>query len=178
MYNRDITSIDDVKDDLSFVLKEYDLTSSNETISLDFKNYKKRKNFNHKVAFNGTASFFFEPLEASSLACAEIVNGIALDVWSGKMSASQANAEYEELMDATENMLAFHYIDNKSYSNDFWSHAKAISRKRLDEQLSSHNDFANNLKLALVDKQQRFFGTWETRSWLLNFEKMGIQYAA
>jgi hypothetical protein len=66
LYNSDINSIEDIKKDIQNVFDEYHLTPSEKTQNFSFNSFYRKNNFSSKVIYNGNASFFLEPLEATS----------------------------------------------------------------------------------------------------------------
>ena len=74
MFNSDINSLDEVKEDVKDVFEQYNLVPSDKTNFLQFKNYSRKVNFQGRVSYNGNASFFFDPLEATSITNIDIAN--------------------------------------------------------------------------------------------------------
>jgi hypothetical protein len=80
MYNSNLNTQEEIKADLESILKEMQLTPSNDINNVSFTSFYRKHNFSSKVAYNGNASFFLEPLEATSLGFADRVNRLALRV--------------------------------------------------------------------------------------------------
>lgn len=124
MYNKDINTLDEVKADVEVVLSEYNLTPNGDTNSFSFYNYRRKSNFNKNIVYNGNASFFLEPLEATSFASVDNINTMAVKKWFGGSSEELSNKRYHANMDACENIIMLHYAAGSTFKSEFWEYAK------------------------------------------------------
>lgn len=124
MYNKDINTLDEVKEDVKAIFSDYGLTPSDTTNSFSFNNYYKNKNFNERGCANGNASFFLEPLEALTFGMAAVVLEGALDQIAGFRSPQDLNFEYARLISNAERIIMMHYFAGSKYTTDFWDFAQ------------------------------------------------------
>jgi hypothetical protein len=124
MYNKDINTLDEVKDDIKNVFKQFDLIPSNDTNSFTFNNYRKDVNYEGRVIYNGNASYFLEPLEATSFSTAGFINRIANSVWFESITEEQGNEDYHTALDYFEYIIMLHYFAGSKYNSKFWDYAK------------------------------------------------------
>lgn len=124
MYNKDINTLEEVKADVEFILDEYNLVPNGTTNSFSFSNYRRKNNFKDNIVYNGNASFFLEPLEATSFGTVDNINYMATCRWFENNSLELANTKYHAYLDACENIIMLHYASGSSFKSDFWSYAK------------------------------------------------------
>lgn len=132
MYNKDINSLEEVQEDVKQVFEQYDLIPSEDTNSFSFKNYKRRNNFDGNIAYNGNASFFLEPLEATSFGNVDSINFTTLNYWFSNHSLDISERKYHSTIDATENIIMLHYYAGSDFVSDFWEYAEERGRKCLE----------------------------------------------
>lgn len=124
MYNHNINTLEEVKEDVKNIFEEFNLIPSNTTNAFTFKNYFRKQNFTERVAFSGNSSFFLEPLEATSIMVMDFINRGAYDIWTGKISVDTYNQSYLELLYEIEEMIMFHYYAGSKFDTPFWDFAK------------------------------------------------------
>ena len=124
LYNSDINTLEEVKEDIKAIFSDFGLTPSKETNSFGFKNYSKNRNFTDRLASNGNSSFFLEPLEAMSFGMANHVLDNAMNCIQGIMSTEQANMEYVGLIRNVERIIMLHYFAGSKYNTPFWDYAR------------------------------------------------------
>ena len=124
LYNSDINTLEEVKEDIKAIFSDFDLTPSKETNSFGFNNYSKNCNFTDRIASNGNASFFLEPLEAMSFSMANHVLNNAINYIQGIVSTQQANMEYVGLIRNVERIIMLHYFAGSKYKTPFWDYAR------------------------------------------------------
>ena len=132
MYNKDINSLEEVQEDVKQVFEQYDLIPSEDTNSFSFKNYKRRNNFDGNIAYNGNASFFLEPLEATSFGNVDSINYTTLNYWFSNHSLDISERKYHSIIDSTENIIMLHYYAGSDFVSDFWEYAEERGRKCLE----------------------------------------------
>jgi len=129
MYNHNINTLEEIKEEVKNVFEEFNLTPSDTTNAFTFKNYFRKQNFTERVAFNGNSSFFLEPLEATSIMVMDFINRGAYDIWTGKVSTNTYNQSYLELLNEIEEMIMMHYYAGSKFDTPFWDFAKERGEK-------------------------------------------------
>ncbi len=185
VYNSDFVSLDEIKEDVKNVFEQYNLTPSDTTNHLEFKNYVRKNNFTSKVVYNGNASFFLEPLEATSTTTADDVSRFAYDMWKGNISVDEANRKHLRNIEEVLDMIALHYCNNIVYRNDFWDNAIRISCNRIKNSLDTNSDFQDlihnsiqgteNMLSVLGLSDPVHYGTWSWKSWNINVKNLQIK---
>jgi hypothetical protein len=77
LYNDKISSLEEVKEDVKNTFKEYNLNPSKITNHIKFQSFYRKENFKNRIIYNGNASFFIEPLEATSTSMSTDINRLA-----------------------------------------------------------------------------------------------------
>lgn len=160
MYNNNITSLDAIKEDIQTVFVDFNLTPSDQTNSFSFKNYYKKRNFIGRSAFSGNASFFLEPLEATSIQCMSNNQILAYDYFMGRASIKEVNTQYHDMMKSVENIIMLHYAAGSIFNNEFWSHAKDLGRKNYATLLTN----PSFLKILYDPDTREEYGGWSHSS--------------
>lgn len=179
LYNSDITDLDNVKKDAEEILKELDLTPSVQR-QINFRNYKRKVNFTDRIVYNGNASFFLEPLEATSTGFADKINRNAFDLWENRTSADRCNSFYHDELNNIESMINLHYLAGSVFKNEFWNYASTIAEKRLKSVLSENGKFRDIIWKSLTSKNfydnlDKDVGSWNIRSFKQNMDGLGIR---
>ena len=187
MYNSDINSVDDIKEDLQNVFEEYNLTPSEDTNSLSFKNYYRKKTHHERLTYNGNASFFLDPMEATSLSNVDLINRIAFDIMNDNVDRFTANEKYLSYTREIETMIMLHYFAGSVYNTEFWEYAKSRGENCIKNATQWDNKFvtfAASMKSLTTANQALFielgspgadYGTWWQGSFFENFKGLGIQ---
>jgi tryptophan halogenase len=130
LYNKSLSSIEDVKDDLLSAIDEYGkiygFEPSENQGGFDFVNYYKKDNFNDRVVYNGNASFFLEPMEASSIGMMDLTQRFAFDYWYESHSHEEVQERYMRHIHNTEHFLGMHYAAGSPFETPFWNHAEKL----------------------------------------------------
>lgn len=132
MYNENITSLDLVKKDVLNVFDQFNLTPSFTTNSLKFKNYSRRNNFSERISFNGNASFFLEPLEATTISAINDVKRGIIDLIYNLKDIKTINEKYQLTIDETETIIMLHYFSGSKFNTEFWDYAQERGRKKIE----------------------------------------------
>ena len=77
---------------------DFNLIPSTDTNSFSFNNYYRKQNFTDRVVYNGNASFFLEPMEATSVGCMDHIQRISWEIWNNNMDVNLANDLYIQKM--------------------------------------------------------------------------------
>jgi hypothetical protein len=184
MYNQNISNIEDLKEELDQIFKEYQVEPSQKTNSLTFKNYYRKNNYENdgRLIHSGNASFFLEPLEATSIGVMDQVQRAAFDIWTGKKSPEQANLEYLNLLHQIEFMIMMHYAAGSSLKTEFWEFAQQRGVKKLkdsseDQQIKNIYNQIKDLRgynmATSLDLPE--YGLWWSGSFVQNIEGLGVK---
>lgn len=187
MYNKDITSLEEVHEDLLKVIEEFELIPSSDNITFSFGNYYRKQNFSDRVAYNGNASFFLEPMEATSIGMMDKTAREAYDCWFNNKPINDCQKEYERHLKNTEHFVAMHYAAGSIYKNKFWDFAKekgekALERAVLDEefmlQVETSKKYLNKhigyMSEVLDPNNFPEFSFWWVGSFVQNFPPLGL----
>lgn len=178
MYNSTINSLDEVKEDVQHIFKEYNLTPSTDTNFLEFKNYYRKENFVDRVCYNGNASFFLEPLEATSINMMHFIQREFFDLIASKIfndtsdesSIECKNESYLRYIREIENVIMLHYAAGSKFNTDFWKFAKERGKENFS-LLKSNPRFS---ELMTESKKIEDYGTWPKRSFLINLQNLNL----
>lgn len=178
MYNNNITSLEEVKEDVKKIFAKYNLTPSEDTNAFSFKNYYRTKNFDGRVAYNGNASFFLEPLEATSIAMMEYINVFSMHLWAGQNTEEECNRLYTNKIQNIENVIMLHYFAGSKYDTPFWDYAKqrgeGCMRRALTDVkfLAMIKESFKHLHVPTLNKED--YGTWGVESFAQNFSNLDL----
>lgn len=177
LYNNKINSLEEIKQDVVNVFREYNLTPSETTNSFEFNNYYRINNFSNRVAYNGNASFFLEPLEATSIAFMDIINRLAYDAWNTGESIESVNQHYHKHITEIETVIMLHYYAGSTFDTEFWKFAKLRGEENLKQAIKNpkflemieYSKFNNPNYVAKED-----YGTWWLGSFYQNFQNLDL----
>ena len=177
LYNKNFNSLEDIQEDLKEVFHNLSLEPSTTTNHIYFNNYSRKHNYTSKVAYDGNASFFLEPLEATSLVVAEHVYRYAYDVWANISSVDKANGWYNNYIKDVKAMISLHYMAGSVFDTPFWISAKDKSTKYIKNLFDKDDYFAYNLLQSIDSKTQEDMemGAWNIWSYGYNVERLGIK---
>lgn len=123
LYNNDHTTKEEVKEDVQEIFKRYNLNPSDQTNNFSFNNYYRKKNYTDRISYNGNASFFLEPLEATSILTMYKVIEHSIEIWFNRKNYNTYNAIYNHLMYTLEVFIMMHYAAGSKYYSSFWDYA-------------------------------------------------------
>ena len=177
IFNRNENSLDEIKEDINSVFKEYNLKPSTKTIQLDFTSYYRQNNFSSKVVYNGNASWFLEPLEATASTITDFVNRLAFDLWNGNLTVKECQQLYEDEINDAEGMILLHYMAGSIYNTNFWDLAKTKATNKIYDHFKNNTVFAEFVKQALENPNIYIgnCGTWGNENYKYNLKKLGLE---
>jgi hypothetical protein len=179
LYNSDLTSLEEVKKDVKQIFDNYELTPSNRTQHLTFESYYRKQNFTPKVVYNGNASFFLEPLEATSTGMAISVMRKAWDLWNGNLTVKECQTKYEKEIDEIESMILLHYMAGSIYKSKFWNKAKKLATSKITKEFSNKTEWAKFVLDATIDMYDKTseleLGTWAYENYKINVKGLGLK---
>jgi tryptophan halogenase len=135
---------------------------------VDFKNYYRKVNFEERTMYNGNASFFLEPMEATSLSVVELNLRKFYDYINGILPLEVINERYLEEMKDLELMISCHYLCTP-YKNKFWTTNNKKTKKFIKTLLNENRVQALNYNL------ETELGSWPKDSWKENIEGLEIR---
>lgn len=176
MYNQQITDHEVIKKQLLEVIDNYGMKPTAQENRLDFNNYYRKENFFENIAYNGNASFFLEPMEATSLTTVDNINRKIYDSIVNKESIAEHNAWYTRTFKELQDIIVMHYLGATKYDNEFWTYAKKLAtdclsdNKLTKKQYTEILDNINNIGFDLVYD----YGVWRMHSFNQNINSLGI----
>tara|TARA_R110000744_G_scaffold45216_1_gene100441 strand:- start:125 stop:1273 length:1149 start_codon:yes stop_codon:yes gene_type:complete len=171
LYNRDITSLDQVKADVENVFDELGVTPTDTTNSFPFNNYVRKKLIDGRVAYAGNSGFFLEPMEATTLDCVDRV----LNCIDRNPLQEGWNPFLKLLFQEVEYFIMMHYAAGSKWNNEFWDFATARGRLAMEE--ANSNPFFNDLYTRGRPTQDIAYAVYfGAESYKLNQEGLGDGY--
>ena len=184
LFNSDINNVEDVKEDVKEIFKEFNLNPSKKTNLINFKSYYRKNNFNGNIFYNGNSSFFTEPLEATTLHMQLITADlIRRSIVHGSHINKDLQEDYEANIKEQCVMIALHYIKNQNFTTKFWKNAEVISNK-IVKSACYDEKFRSILNKVLGLKNKNYttigfnnisYGTWPMNSFYYNIKDLGIK---
>jgi hypothetical protein len=179
LYNKNINTLEEVKEDVKNVFEKYNLTPSQDTNTFSFGNYYRKSNYTEKIAYNGNASFFLEPLEATSVGVMDHIQRSSWDLWNGHQSVDQANFKYQQNIREIESVIMLHYLAGSSFDTEFWKFATDRANQCLGITSKDNNfirmywksRFSPSGNLCPDDEE---YGLWSTNAFHQNIIGLGI----
>ena len=179
IYNSQFSTEEEITEDVQDILNEFKLEPS-VIRKLNFRNYSKKENYSSKVIYNGNASFFLEPLEATSTGLADIILRRSFDVWNNNLEVEQANLLYKTDLDEIESMISLHYFAGSMYNSKFWDYAVPLAREKILDNFKNKTAVADIIKHSIsrekifADNYGRQVGSWSMYSYTTNIQNLGI----
>lgn len=180
MYNNSINTLEEVKEDVKQVFKDYNLTPSDTTNSFSFKNYFKKQNITGRVAYGGNSSFFLEPLEATSIGFMDQIQRVTYDCWFNNRPVDWCNQYYTDSVKEIENVIMLHYLSGSVFDTEFWKFAKDRGESTISKAKKSNrfNEFVRNSRLftdSQISKNKvPDYGTWSLVSFKDNLTHLNL----
>jgi hypothetical protein len=180
VYNKEFNNESEVIEDVQELLHEFNLTPKI-IRTLNFANYSRKINYTDRIAYNGNASYFLEPLEATSTGFADGIIRTAFDVWTGNISLQDANFRYSWALNDIESMIMLHYFAGSIHNTEFWQYAEKMGRDKINFDIKNNNNIAKIMKRS-INHHKKYFegdteevGTWPVRSYIQNIDGMQIR---
>jgi hypothetical protein len=181
LYNNNINTLDEVKEDINVVIDKYKLTKSDTTNTFSFGNYYRKQNFKANIAYNGNASFFLEPLEATSTQMMDSIQRMAWDIYYGNLSVEDANAKYTQQLLEIERMIMMHYFAGSIFKTPFWDFAQERGARCMQEAMKDRrflhhfNVVSSGVPEAILNySADTEYGTWWEGAFIQNIPGLGI----
>lgn len=178
MYNNEINTLEEVKEDAQLIINDL-LLEPTSTNSFSFNNYYRKQNYSDdgRIAYNGNASFFLEPLEATSIHMMDSVQRLALDMWNNRpgYTLEKVNAEYTRRILEIQRVIMLHYSAGSRFNTPFWQMAQEDGNRCIEELKSDPKfiEFYKGVKNPNLDIGPSY-GTWGYRTFRVNLREMGL----
>ena len=120
IFNNHFSTILDLSTDIEDILTEYNLEPNPElTRNMSFSNYYRKNNFQKNVSYNGNASSFLEPLEATSLGTSIRVIDKITNILESNDCLEMSNHLHELFLKETIDIIMLHYLIDPPIKNGF-----------------------------------------------------------
>lgn len=187
LHNNKFSSIEVVEKELREFIIDQGLVPGETMRTLDFTSYNRLRNFSDKVVYTGTASFFAEPLESTSLGFSHRLMEWAVQLWEGNITHEELELLYQNELNGIDSLLALHYITGSVYDTPFWTYAKKNAASWIELQFKHKTPLATFLKDSLKREHIAFGsfnfvdlfggdeqGTWVKASYRFHIVKFGL----
>lgn len=183
LYNKNINTEEEIKKDIEEVFKFLKVNPSDTTNSLSFNNYYKKLNYSERVTYNGNASFFLEPLEATSLNNIMRINSDLQSYFFNDFTIDQINGLYERNLKNVELMIALHYLAGSKFKTPFWEYAEENAKKCLSNNVDKYFLEIYNLSKQYNSQNRTHMykthshyehGTWSLESYTMNLKQLNL----
>lgn len=176
MYNSDYATLDEIKEEVKKIFEDYDLVPSEETTHMTFQSRIRRNNFGPKVVYNGNASFFLEPLEATSLGFTININRLAKDLWLDRRTLKSCQKEYEAELEGIEAMIMMHYMSGSIYDTPFWKDTQQKATEYIENHYKQKTKWAKFVTDTILNRKTEILeiGTWPSLNYTINLENLHL----
>ena len=132
-------ALDNMKDifknprNIDNVVSYHDIDFDNH-MDYTFKSFYRKKLIteNKNIIKNGNSLFFFEPLQATSMECFEIVNDLIVSYIEGYGNKNEINNSYLSLMEEVIHFINYHYQNGSVYDSYYWKSCKEKSKNFIE----------------------------------------------
>lgn len=186
IYNKNFATDDQIKNDIKEVYKYVPYKPEKEGNFIPFNNYKRKQNFEWNYSYNGAASFFYEPLEATSHEISNKIAGWSFDTLRRPAATEIWQTYYDRELLQTEAIINLHYLAKTKWDTDFWKYANESAEKTFSHIYSSKwSKIFKHISEGIYDtikKQGHYgrsemiqsFGQWPGQSWVQNIDGLGV----
>ena len=181
LYNQNINCLEEIKEDVKNIFDEYDLNPSDNVNNLSFDNYYRKQNYTERVCYNGNASFFLEPMEATSIGTMDTIQRYAFDIWNGNVNFEKANQNYSNFLSQIETMIMLHYYAGSKFKTDFWDFAQKMGEECINLSLKYDDNFYKMIDYTLKINNSNLcqdigsYGHWPSSAFNQNINGLGIK---
>ena len=140
---------------------------------MEFSNYYRKENFFERIAYNGNASFFLEPMEATSLTTVDNINRKVFDILENGADCNKQNIWYKEKFKELQDIIVMHYLGANKYDNEFWTYAKNLAEECLSNTSYRFKDIIKNVHDNDYELDNDY-GVWGMHSFKQNIYSMNI----
>ena len=175
LYNRNISTLDQVKEDVAELIEELKVIPTDKTNSFHFENYVKKELVTERVCYAGNSGFFLEPMEATTLdSVFRVVDWVPNMLFGANkdMYTSVAKGELDLFFKEVEYFIMMHYAAGSRWKNEFWDFAQERGKLALEEAVndSMFKSLYKDYKDSDTLPNQYFF----EYSYRINMEGLGL----
>jgi hypothetical protein len=184
LFNKNINNLEEIKEDINHVFKEFNLIPSNNTKHFSFNNYYKKTNFTNKISYNGNSSFFLEPLEATSLTLVQHNAYLINNIINNQVTPKECNESFIEFIKEIEGMIMLHYLAGSKFKTPFWEFAQYKANLSIIENSKNpkfKDIILNSLKFKespfdtkILDRNNLLYGAWNPYSYYQNLTSLNL----
>mgnify|MGYP003940839313 CR=1 FL=1 len=173
LFSDKITPKEDAIADMKRLL-EVDMLEDKEYV---FKCYYTRKLVEGRICKNGNKALFFEPLVANSIFIYIYALRCIYDYIMGLVDFQTTNAGFMKVVQEMEDVISYYYQGGSTFQSDFWEHATAHTKTRLDKR-QEFTDIMNTYR-TLKDRGTLYTAPiygYKPLTWEIVDEQMGYGY--
>jgi len=145
LYNSNISTQAQVEQDVQNIFDEWKLEPATQR-NIDFQNYKRIQNYTQRQMYTGVASFFTEPLEATSIGASLNAYEIGMNIVNNHWSIDKGQDELDTLINEIECIIALHYMAGSKFKSDFWEYAQELGTKKIENEINNKTKFSYMIK--------------------------------
>ena len=143
LYNNKINTLEEVEEDIKYIFNKFNLTPSEQTNTFTFMSYRRKQNFSERIIYNGNNSFFYEPLEATSIGVMDRIQRSAIQLWRDNyVDVNHINNGFMDFTDEIESFIMLHYFSGSPFKTNFWDQAEERGVKCI-QKLKHNVNFKN-----------------------------------
>lgn len=160
LFNSNISSVKEIQEEMQ------------EGKLLTFNSYVRKQNFHERVVYNGNASFFLEPIEATSIQfILDLIKLTGKKLLDNKLSDEQCNIMYHKFVSAHKHIIMCHYLNGSIYRSEFWDYAKGKAQGLFNsEKTKEYFSEIYGSKIA-------YYSHWQKWNWDLHGEHFNIDFS-
>jgi len=171
IFNKDITDVDIIKEDIEEIFTIFKLTPNRDIQPriINFNNYYRKINFTDRMSYNGNASFFLEPIEATSIGTSIRNIQLSEGIITKDFTPEDQNSKFHNFMKETQDVIALHYLSGSKWKNEFWDRAQSMAQDCFKNTFSTYP----KSKLILGSEDIRY-STWGISSLKQNIKGLDL----
>jgi len=175
LFKSSINSKEEIEKDLDNLLNELGYTTYTDAKVIKFDNYYRKINYTDRVFYNGNASFFLEPMEATSLTTVDRINRNIFDIITYNISLDNSNKAYQDWFKECQDVITLHYLGKPRFDTEFWNYAHNLAQDCWSNPSNKLLDILNNLDNPNYEMYD-VYGTWYQSGFKQNMKGLGINY--
>ena len=174
LYNNNINTLEEIDKELLQLIDNYKETPNDKYLHLEFDNYYRKVNFTENIGYNGNASFFLEPMEATSIATIDDINRFTFDILFNRNDIDFVNDKYNRWFKEVQDIITLHYLAGSKYNTKFWKYAKDLATDCYNDKSQMLIDIIKNKNNPLFNVNN--YGTWGLNSFNQNIDGLGLDF--
>lgn len=178
LYNKKYSNAKNIEKDLEEIFKEYNIEPNEKITKIDFESFYRKNNFNNKIVYNGNASFFIEPLEATGFSLSLYIMELSLQLWNGQLTEEECQEYYEREVQEIALMILMHYMSGSIYNSEFWIKSKTLAETRIKKEFENKTKWSEYIYKSITGDTLNLpaeVGTFGYENYKKNIEGLGIK---